>query len=283
VNTTATPTNFELHISVETESVTPVELLATHTNLSRQHIKNIMQQGAVWLTRKNRTERVRRAKRALRLGDELHLYYNKSILDQIPGTPLLIADKGGYSIWFKPFGMLCQGSKWGDHCTINRWVENHQFKNRPSIIIHRLDRTTTGLIILIHKKALAQKFSNIFQKRTITKRYRAIVEGEFPTEPAVCTINTPIEGRHATSHVKRLSYNSTQNLSLVEVDIETGRKHQIREHLSSIGWPIQGDRRFGANDTTADTQLSAVYLSFHCPIEGRFTEFLVPDDLLLRL
>ncbi len=276
-------TKFEVHLTVSEQQTTAVDLLAAHTELTRQRIKRVMQQGAVWITRNTRTERLRRAKRPLATDDEIHLYYDESVLEQSPAPPHLIADQGGYSIWYKPYGMLCQGTKWGDHCTLNRWVELNEFRDRPSIIIHRLDRATTGLIILVHKKSLAKQFSALFQQHAITKRYRAWVRGHFPATPERLTIDTPLEGRPALSHVKQLKFNSEKKMSLVEVEIETGRKHQIRQHLSSQGWPIVGDRLYGTQDSDIDLQLSAVYLSFCCPIEHKQYEFSLPDDLLLGI
>jgi len=281
--TVSPDTRFEKHILVEEEKVTAVDLLANNTDLTKQRIKKVMQQGAVWLTRGKNTERLRRATRALKQGDTVHLYYDPAVLGQVPNNPQLIADKGGYSIWYKPFGVLCQGSKWGDHCTINRWVESNQFKDRPSIIVHRLDRATTGLMILVHTKAMARQFTILFQERGITKRYWALVEGEFPSKPEITTINTPIQDRSAISHAKRLEFNADIAQSLVEISIETGRKHQIRQHLSSIGWPIVGDRRYGAKNTESDLKLSAVYLAFHCPIDDKPIEYLLPKKLLIGL
>jgi len=272
---------YELHLCVEKEPANAVELLAAQTELSRQRIKKIMQQGAVWITRRGNTERLRRAKRPLKKDDEIHLYYSSKVLEEEPESPLLIADKGGYSVWYKPYGMLCQGSKWGDHCTLNRWVDLHGFTDRTSTIIHRLDRATTGLVILVHKKSVAKQFSSLFQQRAIVKRYRAWVEGIFPAHPEMLTIDTPVDDRPAISHVKRVRVISEVGLSLVEIHIETGRKHQIRQHLSSCGWPVVGDRLYGAKNTWFDLQLSAVYLSFVCPIDNSVVEFSLTGELLL--
>lgn len=79
-----------------------------------------MLKGAIWHTKAHHTQRLRRAKRVIHEGETLHIYYNQTILDQQPRRAHLVSDQGAYSVWNKPFGMLSQGSKWADHCTITR-------------------------------------------------------------------------------------------------------------------------------------------------------------------
>ena len=110
------PQRFETHITITVEGSKAIELLAIETGLSKQHLKQVMHKGAVWLSRDGHTQRLRRASKSLKVADQLHLYYDARILDSEPNIADLIADETGYSIWYKPYGMLCQGSKWGDHC-----------------------------------------------------------------------------------------------------------------------------------------------------------------------
>lgn len=259
-----------------------VECLASATSLSRQQIKMAMGNGAVWLSKNNQTRRLRRAKKELPVGSELHLYYDQQIQSQTPLEPIMMADEIAYSIWYKPYGVYCQGSKWGDHCTINRCIERKD--NRPAIIVHRLDRAATGLIIIAHKKSIAATFSKYFQQRQITKKYRAIVMGKFPDDTKKVTISCDIDSRSAVSHVQFIQYDQLQNYSEVEVNIETGRKHQIRKHLSEIGYPIVGDRLYGRKESNSqDLQLCCSFLSFNCPVDHCLKSFQLRTDLLLKL
>ena len=114
---------FEKHIAIDNGDKTVVDWLAENTSLSRQRIKQVMIKGAVWFTRGKKTRRIRRARKMLLPGDKLHLYYDEKILSMEPATAELVADESAYTIWYKPRGMLSQGSKWGDHCAINRYVE----------------------------------------------------------------------------------------------------------------------------------------------------------------
>jgi len=126
--------HFECHINIATGNETAVTLLAEDSGLSKARVKQAMQKGAVWLTTERGTRRLRRMDKVMKGGDKLHLYYNEKILLKEVDPPLLFADEGSYSVWCKPYGMLSQGSKWGDHFAINRWVEQHLTPQRPPLL-----------------------------------------------------------------------------------------------------------------------------------------------------
>lgn len=255
--------NFEKHLKIESDSIPVVDLLAEATGFSKQCMKHAMKKGAVWVTLASGSEknaqRLRRAKKTLQVGDTLHLYYDEKILAEEPPIPELIADEGAYSVWFKPYGLRSQGSKWSDHCTIYRWVETHLEPQRPAFSVHRLDRAATGLMIVAHKKSTAVEFSRMFAKREIEKRYRVVVQGKFPETPEPFTMTQPIDEREATSHATLLEYDEVKDRSLLEVSIESGRKHQIRRHLAEAGYPVVGDRLYGnaSGEESEDLQLTA--------------------------
>lgn len=274
---------FERHIRVQAEQTSPVELLSAETGLTRTRLKQVMQLGAVWLTHGKYTQRIRRASKPLNIGDELHLYYDEKVLSLTPSSAELIADKGEYSVWFKPFGMLSQGSKWGDHCCIARWSEQHLEPQRPAFIVHRLDRAASGLILLAHGKRMTKLLADLFRQRAIEKRYRVLVYGKFPNKPSPYLIETALDGRLASSQATRLKFDPESKRSLLDVSIETGRKHQIRRHLSGIGFPVVGDRLYGTGEQVQDLQLSACYLGFICPLTGQKIEFTAPETLLPTL
>ncbi|MCG8487516.1 MAG: RluA family pseudouridine synthase [Chromatiales bacterium] len=259
----------EFHISVEHPSGNPVELLAKASGFSRQQIKQVMWKGAVWLERDGGVRRIRRAKSRLQQGDHIHLYYNEQVLAAEPPDARLVADEGEFSVWFKPKGMLSQGSKWGDHCAIDRWVQTHLTPERPVFLIHRLDRATDGLMVLAHKKRVAAELARLFRDRKIKKRYQAWVVGRYPTDEKEKVIDEPIDGRPALSRVTHLQYNQLQHRSLLQVEIETGRKHQIRRHLSGIGYPVVGDRLYSDMRFDEDLQLTCVYLEIPYGVESR--------------
>jgi len=230
-----------------------------------------MKNGAVWLESSNGIHRLRRAKKQLGENDTVHLYYYAAIQGSAPAAAELIADEGEYSIWYKPYGMYSQGTKWGDHCTIYRWAEQHLQPQRPAFPVHRLDRAASGLMILAHTKKMAQAFSEMFKNRKIRKQYRATVEGGLGGIELPYTIETTLDDKPAVSKI--VSLQEQDRNTTVTIEIETGRKHQIRRHLSGMGFPIIGDRLYGSGESEDNLKLQAVYLNFICPITGQVREY----------
>ena len=264
---------FEQHITAEISGTTAIELLAEHTCLSRHRLKKAMSNGSVWLESNAGINRTRRAKKTLQAGDTLHLYYDSRIQSQTTLPAVVISDEGGYSIWNKPGGMYSQGSKWGDHCTIYRWVELHLQPSRPAYLVHRLDRAANGLIIIAHNKKIASAFAQMFKQHAITKRYRARVVGRLTNSALPLHINQPLDGKAAETIILQADVNPDSNTTDLLIEIRSGRKHQIRRHLSSIGHPIIGDRLYGTEDWESDLQLCSVYLAFNCPVTKTWREY----------
>jgi len=267
----------EAHLQVESSDDNSVDLLQAASGLSKQRIKLAMTQGAVWITRGSNTQRLRRAKRVLQVGDEIHLYYDEKILAEVPPEPTLVADLGAYSVWDKPCGSRSQGSKWGDHCTLMRWAERHLQPERSAFTVHRLDRAANGLMLVAHSKSTAAALSELFRKREVEKHYRALVSGDLSGQPNPLRVERPIDGKEAISEISLLQVSDNGTRSLLDVRIESGRKHQIRRHLGDLGLPIVGDRLYGTGrEDGVDLQLTAYLLAFHCPVKNERVEYRLP-------
>lgn len=271
----------EAHVTIASDRRKAADVLQQETGLSKQRIKQAMQLGAVWVTRGRKTQRLRRATRTLRIGDQLHLYYDERILAEIPPTPVLIKDCGQYSVWFKPRGMRSQGSKWGDHCALVRWVERNLQPERSALTVHRLDRAANGLILVAHSKKAAAALSTLFRERRVDKEYRVVVTGTVACQPSPLCIAETLDDRDAISEITVLDSSADGRRSLLQVKILTGRKHQIRRHLAAIGHPVIGDRLYGSGEADGeDLQLTAVRISFHCPFADTQIEFELGSEYL---
>jgi len=269
----------ERKITIKTDNQPLIDALVEATGLSKQSLKGALDKGCVWLKTGKKTNRIRRIKKPLKIGNEVFIYFNEKILSSVPTQPTLLLDKKSYSIWFKPAGVFSQGSKWGDHCALTRLVEKKL--DRTSFLVHRLDRATSGLMIVTHSKTMAREFSKLFADRLIKKTYLAIVLGDFPVDKI--SLDGEIDGKHALSHVSKLSKN--QEKTLLSVHIETGRKHQIRKHLSGFDYPIIGDRLYGVakKNHPEDLQLQALNLVFNCPINQQPINITLPETDQLKL
>jgi 23S rRNA pseudouridine1911/1915/1917 synthase len=185
---------------------------------------------------------------------------------------------------------------------------------RPGVV-HRLDRHTTGVIVFGKSDVAHWRLAKLFERRHVDKRYLAVVHGRI--EPAADVIDLPL-GRHPTIKEKyAVRWDDTgkpsvtmyrvrelyDNYTLVELELKTGRTHQIRVHLSHLGWPIVGDDMYGGKALTvgdlvgpAGTEdlsprrtviqrqaLHATLLGFRHPISSEALEFQAPlhDDMAL--
>ncbi len=263
---------FEVHLEAQLETdssdVTAIDRLAAACELSRQQVKQALSNGAVWLQTSHGIQRIRRGRKQLNAGDQLHLYYNADVQRQTPPAARLIDDQGEYSVWFKPPGMYSQGSKWGDHCTLYRWAETHLQPERKAWLVHRLDRAASGLMLLAHNKKTAGALASMFSHSDIEKHYRVIVEGDATTLQLPFEIEQPLDDKQARTTILDAQYQADSNSTILRLRIHTGRKHQIRRHLSELGYPVLGDRLYGSGNSNCDLMLSAVYLAFDCPLSG---------------
>jgi 23S rRNA-/tRNA-specific pseudouridylate synthase len=119
--------------------------------------------------------------------------------------------------------------------------------------VHRLDRDTTGCLLLAKTHTAYNAAVEVFKTHSVKKVYYAIVAGRFPH--AHETVNAPLDGKPAVSHFTRETVSS--DASFLKVRIETGRTNQIRRHLASTRFPILGDRTFGLK-TARDPRLMSV-------------------------
>ena len=262
-----------------------VEFLAGQTPLSRNRIKDAMNKGAVWLLREGKERRLRRARTRLFVGDRLSLFYDSQILATTVPSPRLLMDQRDFSLWDKPPGMLSQGTRFGDHLSLMRWLEASGMPERRHWLIHRLDREASGVILVAHSRAMAGQLSALFQNGQVEKRYRIAVRLDEARRAQLADgsewrLDAPLDGKKAVTRVRWLCC-SADGVDQLEAVIETGRKHQIRRHLAQAGYPVLGDPSYGnAASRAPGLHLRAVYLAFPSPRNGQRVAVEVDEGLL---
>ena len=160
---------------------------------------------------------------------------------------------------------------------------------RPGIV-HRIDRDTTGSVLICKNDASHQCIARQLKEHTIVRRYRAIVQGRLKTEEG--TIDAPIgrdrrdrkkmavnpaDGKDAITHYRVLE--RFDNYTYVECRLETGRTHQIRVHMAHIGHPLLGDTVYGPQKQPFSLEgqtLHAMILGFSHPRTGEYVETIAP-------
>lgn len=168
---------------------------------------------------------------------------------------------------------------------------------RPGIV-HRIDKDTTGSLVICKTDAAHANVARQLKEHTITRRYRAIVHGLFAEEEG--TIDTHI-GRHPTERKKMAAGVSNgrtavthyrilqrfEGYTYLECMLETGRTHQIRVHMASIGHPLLGDEIYGNRKSPFKLEgqtLHAMTLGLQHPRDGRYLEIEAPlPDYFVRL
>ncbi|PLX32176.1 MAG: RNA pseudouridine synthase [Clostridiales bacterium] len=164
---------------------------------------------------------------------------------------------------------------------------------RPGIV-HRIDKDTTGLLVVAKNDTIHKNLSEQLKGHEITRIYYALVEGNVKEKSG--TVDAPIgrdpsnrmkmavveKGKPAITHFEVLR--RFRNATLVKCELETGRTHQIRVHMSYIGHPIVGDASYGfkkSRHVFSRQALHAKKLSFYHPIEKRMMTFTcpMPEDM----
>jgi len=268
----------DLKIDIDSNTdTTAADFLAAKSGLSKSKVKDAMNKGAVWLKKKKGgMNRLRRATAVLNKGDHIELHYDEKILSLTPTSADCLSDRGNYSVWRKPPGMMAQGTLYGDHCSLIRHAELFFSPPRKVFLVHRLDREAAGIMLIAHDKHAAAGLSELFQKNLITKRYRAEVLGVL--DDLRGAIKFPIDEKSAITEYQVLSHDSGKNTSTVDIVIRTGRLHQIRRHLEMIGHPVMGDPKYGKGNKNAEgMRLTAISLKFRCPVSKEEVEFSLPQ------
>ena len=263
-------------------------------DLSRTMIKKLIEEGQITVNGKNV-----KTSYTVQVGDTI-----KIIVPEVKETKLeaqeipldIVYEDSDIIVVNKPKGMVVHPAVGNPDGTLVNAIMAHCKENLSGIggelrpgIVHRLDKDTSGLLIVAKNDKAHIAISNQIQNREVKKVYLTLVRGNVPEEEA--TIDMPIgrstkdrkkmavtkNGKNAITHFKVLE--RFGNYTFLEVRIETGRTHQIRVHMSEIGHPVVGDMVYsnGKNEFGVEGQmLHAKSLTFKHPTNGKILNLEAP-------
>jgi len=238
-----------------------VEFLSERLDLSKRKAKDIIDRRNVFVNGRL----VWMAQHSLRRGDRVEIVV-ADVPRAEPGKQEILFRDTHYVIVNKRPGILsCGGPASMEH-------ELQASLRQPRLCaVHRLDRDTSGCLMFAFNQEAFEHMVSLFRQRKVDKKYHAIVEGMM--HESRMTIDRPIAGESSVTHIEVISANRMASHLLAR--IETGRTHQIRRHLDSIGYRILGDRAYGVGKEigadyrgVARQMLHASSIGFLHPVTG---------------
>ena len=267
----------------------------TLEGLSRSYIQKLLKEGNITVDSK-----AVKANYKLSEGNQIEvLIPDPEILDVLPeDIPLdILYEDDDILIVNKPKGMVVHPAPGHPNHTLVNAVMYHCGANLSGIngvirpgIVHRIDQNTTGSLLVCKNDHAHQILAEQLKEHSITRRYHAIVHGNLKADTGI--VNASIgrhptdrkkmstkasNGRHAVTHYKVLE--RFGNYTYIECELETGRTHQIRVHMASIGHPILGDDVYGPAKCPFHLEgqtLHAKVLGIVHPTTGEYMEFDAP-------
>jgi tRNA pseudouridine32 synthase/23S rRNA pseudouridine746 synthase len=188
----------------------------------------------------------------------------------------LVHEDAGFLVVNKASGLLSVPGRGPDKqdCLIHRV----QVVYPEALAVHRLDMSTSGLLLLARSPEMHRELSKLFEQRQVAKRYIAVLAGRLAAEssevdlPLICDWpNRPRQkvdfdvGKPSQTRYRLLAYDAVSDTSRVELEPITGRSHQLRVHMQSLGHPILGDELYGDEASAPRLLLHATRLSFKVP------------------
>lgn len=198
----------------------------------------------------------------------------------------ILYDDASLCVIQKPAGLLSVSTDFEDRYTVHASLKDY-FYPKMVHVVHRLDQDTSGLMIYAFTEKAYDYFKDLFYRHEVQRRYCAIVEGHPESSEGtwisylyedqyyvVHSTQDETMGKRAVTHYKVLG--TSKNLSWLDIELETGRKNQIRVQAQAEGLPIVGDKKYGASTHTKRVYLHAYGLSFIHPDTGKEMNFSIP-------
>lgn len=233
----------------------------------------------------------------LKAGDKFSVNFDQSFhVFKHPRIKLVYEDADVLVI-NKGYGVLSMGTdniKTGTAYSVMREYVKYHNPRAQVFIVHRLDRDTSGLMMLAKSQEAKDAMQHNWNNMVISRKYVAVVEGIVDKEEGevrsylaetsqfeVYSTDDPSKGQLAVTRFRRLA--TANGYTLLELQLDTGRKNQIRVHMKDIGHPIVGDRKYGAQSSPIHRlALHAQTLRFVHPITRKDMNFSIPIPIKFR-
>jgi len=179
-----------------------------------------------------------------------------------------------YCVLNKPYGYASQdGSKVKQNVIdiLNKTKKNYY-------IVHRLDKDTSGLMLLAKNRFYAKKFSEMFKSREVKKKYLAIINGKIKKNKGEIHSKEKLNGKEIESKLYFEVISKKNNFSYLEIDLITGRKHQIRKQFSDIGHSVVGDSKYGDKKNNTPLCLLSYEIEFEYNNKIKKYKATIPDN-----
>lgn len=252
---------------------------------SRNSVKSILTRGQVAVD----GQIVTKHNHPLQKGQVVTIQDNKTSMSEqaLVGIEVIYEDKD-IVIIEKDAGMLSISTQRGPEVTAHSQLMDYVKRDHPKnriYVVHRLDRDTSGVMLFAKNEPMKKNLQENWKEIVTERIYTALVEGQVKKDKDTITSwltesktlkvyssNFDNGGKKAISHYKKIRGN--KNYTLLEVQLETGRKNQIRVHMEEIGHPIVGDKKYGAHGNPMKRLgLHATTLSLKHPVTGKNMTF----------
>ncbi len=212
--------------------------------------------------------------------------------DKVISTPFpIVYEDNKFLVVLKRSGLLTISGTKENEVTLYHQVFHYLHQKQEKVfVVHRLDKDTSGIVLFAKSEKVKNSLQEHWNDIVKSRKYVALIHGSIKKSGTIRNYlkedkNTFVhsskkDGKLAITHYQVLK--EKDNISLVDITLETGRKNQIRVHMKELGSPLLGDKKYGIKDNIERLMLHAYELSFYYPPEEKNYQFRVeiPKDFL---